>query len=78
MTFDPHIELRRIIFEVISACATVGLSLNLTPRLATGSHIVLICLMFIGRVGLITLLACFIKEKQAKFYQYPSENISIN
>ncbi|MBQ8468299.1 MAG: Trk family potassium uptake protein [Clostridia bacterium] len=44
-----------IIFEVISAISTVGLSLGLTPTLAISSKIILIILMFVGRVGTITI-----------------------
>jgi Trk-type K+ transport system membrane component len=38
----------------------------------------LIIIMFIGRIGLLTLLSCFIPFKQAHHYQYPTEHIPIN
>lgn len=76
--FDPKIDLTSIIFEVISAMSTVGLSLNITPLLSINSHIVLIALMFVGRVGLLTILSCIIKPQSQRFYQYPSESIPIN
>lgn len=76
--FEPHISLQALLFEAVSAFSTVGLSMNLTPSLSDASHIVLIVLMFVGRVGLISLLSCFIKPKQHLNYQYPSESIPIN
>lgn len=46
-----------IIFEVISAFSTTGLSWGITPSLSLGSKIVLVCLMFFGRVGPLTIMA---------------------
>lgn len=76
--FEPQTETRLIIFEVVSAFATVGLSLNLTPTLCTVSQATLIVIMFIGRLGTITILSCFISNKGTQFYQYPTEHIPIN
>ena len=52
--------------------------LNLTPLLSDESHVALIVLMFVGRVGLISILSCLVKPKQHLNYQYPSESIPIN
>ncbi|MBR2468462.1 MAG: Trk family potassium uptake protein [Clostridia bacterium] len=48
-----------ITFECISAISTVGLSLNLTPLLSVASKFVLITLMFVGRVGMLTVPLIF-------------------
>ncbi|MGE7365292.1 TrkH family potassium uptake protein [Desemzia incerta] len=45
-----------LLFEAVSALATVGVSVNLTPELSPVSHVVLMCLMFVGRIGPITIL----------------------
>lgn len=76
--FEPGVPLVDLLFEVVSAFSTVGLSMNLTPQLCDASHVVLIVLMFVGRVGLISILSCFIKQKRHLDYQYPSESIPIN
>ena len=47
---------KEVIFEVVSALCTVGLSLGITAEVGTISQIILILLMFIGRVGGITIL----------------------
>lgn len=58
--FEPEsISLESIIFECVSALSTVGLSMGITPILNLGSKLVLIMLMFIGRVGLLTIALAF-------------------
>ena len=76
--FEPNTSLQALLFEAVSAFSTVGLSINLTPLLSDESHVVLIVLMFVGRVGLISILSCLVKPKQHLNYQYPSESIPIN
>jgi Trk-type K+ transport system membrane component len=73
---NPAEEMMNIVFEVFSALGTVGLSLNLTPFLSPGSHFILIVLMFVGRVGAVTLLSSLFSQRQKDyFYRYPNENI---
>ncbi len=52
---NPSANSSSVIFEVLSAISTVGLSLGLTPTLSVVSKILLIVLMFVGRVGTITI-----------------------
>ncbi len=77
--FEPHTPLMPILFEVVSALSTVGSSLDLTPTLGTDSKIVVIALMFIGRVGVLTLMSSLVKQQvRSNKYKYPSDNIIIN
>lgn len=76
--FEPQVPLMALLFETVSAFSTVGLSLDITPTLGDASRVVLICLMFVGRVGLISILSCIIKTKSYLNYEYPSESIPIN
>lgn len=62
-------------FESFSAYSTVGLSLGITGSLSTSGKILIICTMFVGRVGTITLLVSLIKSIHAKNYQYPEEHV---
>ena len=62
-----------LMFEVISALATVGLSANLTPLLSTTSQLVIIALMIIGRVGPITLFAALVLREHDRLYRHPEE-----
>lgn len=76
--FDPHIKLLDIAFECFSAYSTVGLSLGITGDLSSESKIVLIIIMFIGRVTMLSILIAFFKKVKALNYQYPTEEILIN
>ncbi len=75
---DPELQFRAVIFECFSALGTVGLTLGITPLLSTGSKIVIILLMFVGRIGAITLMTGFIKKLKIHNYRYCSEQILIN
>ena len=60
--FDP-ITLKQAIFEVNSAIATVGLSLGITPALSAASRIVLIILMYAGRIGGLSFVLLFSERR---------------
>lgn len=78
IAFEPDIPFECLLFEAVSAVSTAGLSMNITPLLCQKSQLVLIVLMFVGRVGLISILSCMIPTKRFLNYQYPSESIPIN
>jgi trk system potassium uptake protein TrkH len=68
-----------IIFEVVSAFGTVGLSTGLTPSLSLASRVILILVMFVGRVGLMTLvvgLAVRSRKDNANI-RYPEERFMV-
>lgn len=70
--------LEYIVFEVLSAFGTVGLSMGLTPDLSAVGKIVIILLMFIGRVGIFTSLYSLSKRQtRVNRIRYPEENILI-
>lgn len=75
---EPDKDIRQINFEVFSAYSTVGLSMGITPNLGDGGKLILICVMFIGRVSMLTLLIAFVKQTKLMKYKYPSEEILIN
>lgn len=75
---EPEKPLIGVAFECFSAFSTAGLSLNLTPFFGEETKIVLILLMFIGRIGTFTLLMAFFRRTKAMKYQYPNENVFIN
>lgn len=65
------------LFETASAIGTVGLTLGITPQLSIVSRIILIFLMFIGRVGGFTLIYAAISTTKTKVSQLPQENITV-
>lgn len=76
--FEPERTIVELTFECISALSTVGSSLNITPLLSNEGKLLIIALMFVGRVGLITLMLGIIPQKKKQKYQYPSGQIIIN
>ena len=67
----------KILFECVSAFGTVGLSLGITPALNDYSKILLVLLMFMGRMGILTLLFALFRSSKSSVYRYPKENIVI-
>lgn len=72
-----ELTLMQILFEVSSAFGTVGLSMGITAELSVASKIVLMILMFIGRVGVITFLLMFQPKATMSNIHYPKERMII-
>lgn len=66
-----------MLFEVMSAFGTVGLSTGITPELSPAGRIILIITMFAGRVGPLTLVISLAKRIQKAPVTYPEEKIMI-
>lgn len=77
MSMLEPFSMREILFEITSAFGTVGLSLGITSKLTVGSKVLLMLLMFIGRVGILSFLFLFKKRKQNNRYHYPKERMII-
>ena len=65
------------LFETASAIGTVGLSLGVTPQLSCLSHLILIALMFFGRVGGLTLIFAALSRVQGNSARLPQERITV-
>ena len=75
---EPNQPLKAIVFECVSAFATVGSSLGLTPELHDTSKALIVVLMFIGRVGLVTMAQGLLKQYKNQNYKLPQDNITIS
>ncbi|MDD4788147.1 MAG: TrkH family potassium uptake protein [Pirellulales bacterium] len=77
----PHLESASrfldAFFEVASALGTVGLSMGITPYLSAGGRLVVILLMFIGRLGPISVFAALSRTEQDDRIEFPSESVLI-
>ncbi|MDO5544678.1 MAG: potassium transporter TrkG [Eubacteriales bacterium] len=71
------LPLLNCLFESASAVGTVGLSLGITPGLGTVSRLVLIALMFFGRVGGLTLIFATLPAKKNTLSKLPLEKITV-
>ena len=76
LIFDPQLSLRDVLFEMISAFSTSGLSTGITPQLSAPSRILSILMMYIGRLGPLTVASLWyftIGER----VRYPEGTIAI-
>lgn len=78
LMLEPHITSTEALFETISAFSTVGSSLGITSSLSSVSKFLLVLLMFIGRVGFITVMMSIIPRREQNKFRLPKEDIIIN
>lgn len=74
---DPQMPLRSQLFEVVSALSTVGLSTGITAQLSPGGQLILCLLMFIGRVGPMSLVLSVVRMERPARYQFPEEDLVV-
>lgn len=77
ISFSENIPLVTALFETSSAIGTVGLTLGITPSLGIASRMILIFLMFMGRVGGLTFVYAAVSEKHSGGAKYPQEKITV-
>jgi len=78
LAITEHIPFTDLLFEEISAFSTVGLSRGITSDLTGSGKTVIICSMFLGRLGSLTLLAAFIGKQKKRNYAYPRESVMVS
>lgn len=74
---EPTFELIEIIFEVSSAFGTTGLSMGITPELSTFGKLVIIILMFVGRIGIFSFLFLIRGKTVKENFKFPKEKVII-
>ena len=77
--FEPGIDFLDLTYEAASAMGTVGLTADLTPILSRGSHVILMILMYVGRIGPLTMALALSgrSDKISKFRELPEENVML-
>ena len=70
-------SLQQVLFETISAFGTVGLTMGITPHLRPASLIVLMLLMYLGRVGTISVATALAVRSRHRHYRLPEEQIIV-
>ena len=76
MMLDPNVAFIDALFEMTSAFGTVGLSTGITPDLSIGSKIISILMMYIGRLGPLTIATLWYFSRGENI-KYPDGNIAI-
>lgn len=71
---ESSFSLQSVLFEAISAFGTVGLSTGITPHLGPAAKISLMALMYMGRVGTISVAAAFALRQRRRRYRLPEEH----
>ncbi|MBD3883067.1 ATPase [Phormidium tenue FACHB-886] len=74
---DPQISFIQILFEVVSAFATVGLSTGITASVSIAGKLVLAAMMFVGRVGVLLLMSAILGDPKPTTLNYPEENLLV-
>lgn len=75
---EPQLSLREVFFECLGALTTAGISMDATSSLHDGGKLLMVPLMFIGRLGMLTIMMGLVKPKKNVNYRYPSGEIIIN
>ncbi len=78
LILEPQLPARIVLFEALSALATVGSSLGATPLLSAAGKSVVCVAMFVGRVGLLSLLAGLAGNRHEPAIELPDDNLIIN
>jgi trk system potassium uptake protein TrkH len=74
---DPEVDFIRILFEAVSAFATVGLSTGITASVSTIAKLVLVTTMYVGRVGVLLLMSSVLGDPSPTAIRYPEENLLV-
>ncbi|MFC0273531.1 TrkH family potassium uptake protein [Metabacillus herbersteinensis] len=77
LSLTEHFDFVEILFEVCSAFGTTGLSMGITSDLSTIGKIIIMILMFIGRIGILSFLYLLGTRETKANYHYPKERIII-
>lgn len=73
MLLEPDLGLDRLLFESISAFATVGMSTGITAQIGTAGQLILVALMFIGRLGPTTIAVAVAARDTTRTWELPKE-----
>lgn len=74
---DPELDFIQILFEAVSAFATVGLSTGITASVSSAAKLILIMTMYVGRVGVLLLMSAILGDPRPSSIHYPEENLLV-
>ena len=77
LSITERVSFLKLLFEVVSAFGTVGLSTGITPMLSVHGKMLLIVTMFAGRVGPVTIALALALRSKRKMFQYPDGKVII-
>lgn len=74
---EPHLPMEKLLFEAVSALGTVGLSMGITADLTVTGKVIITFLMFVGRIGPLTLALAVGEREEFARYQYPEGKVIV-
>jgi trk system potassium uptake protein TrkH len=77
MGFSEKFTAVQLLFETVSAFGTVGLSTGITPSLSDVGKVVIMLLMFVGRIGPLTLVLAVGTRPHTRLVTYPEERVMV-
>jgi potassium uptake TrkH family protein len=75
---QPAIVFGDLLFEVVSAVSTVGLTRAVTPQLNVVGKLIIILTMFVGRISVLYCVLVFIRRRESPPYRLPAENVIVS
>ncbi len=74
---EPTLDFIQLLFETVSAFATVGLSTGITAKISWLAKLVLVMTMYVGRVGVFLLITAILGDPRPTRIHYPEENLLV-
>jgi trk system potassium uptake protein TrkH len=74
---QPQVEFLPLFYETVSAFATVGLSIGVTAQASSGTQLILIVVMYVGRVGVLMLMSALLGATSPSIVHYPEEELLV-
>ncbi len=74
---QPELNITDVVYECFSAINTVGMSTGITRELSTFSQIVVLLMMYCGRLGSLTFAMVFVQKTKKDLLRYPEETVSV-
>ena len=74
---EKNVSFMQLLYEVVSGLGTVGLTLDLTPKLTIIGKILIMIMMYLGRVGILTVMFALTRKNDKRSYKYPEGKILI-
>lgn len=74
---NPELEFIQVLFEAVSAFATVGLSTGITAKISAIGKLVLIATMYVGRVGVLLLISAAVGDPKPRTFKYAEESLLV-
>jgi len=77
ISYFEEFDFIELLFEIVSAFGTVGLSTGITSQLSPAGKIIIILTMFLGRLGPLSLALSLIVDRHPESIQYPEEHVMV-